>query len=362
MSSDLGVCVVPVCILQHWGVYSLPNPPSPSVLSAIRGYMIVVFFLPLLVKQKWKKNGGFPFREGEPAAVAAMADNETGSPSALPPQPKISLWRAAIELAAWNFISQAVYNIGIRTESSARASFLGQTSVVMTPLFVAATGTPIPLCVWMGCLSTMVGLSFLSWSPAHNDGTDIDGNGGDPLNGTSSFFAELEMESTTMKASSKIGFSFGDCMILLSSAGWSIYLIRICALANHFQEVRLQGVKNALIAVFYTAWWMLDSHFWHDNLWKGWNGPLAGASWAILVFSALFPGMIADLMQQSAQALVPASEANVILSMEPIFTAALGFWFLGESLSWNESAGGCFLVVGSLIASGMTVSQSTSIN
>jgi drug/metabolite transporter (DMT)-like permease len=55
-------------------------------------------------------------------------------------------------------------------------------------------------------------------------------------------------------------------------------------------------------------------------------------------------------MQQKGQGTVTPAEANVILSMEPLFTAILGRLFLGEVTSMQDRFGGGLIIVAALIA------------
>ena len=53
---------------------------------------------------------------------------------------------------------------------------------------------------------------------------------------------------------------------------------------------------------------------------------------------------------KKGQAIVCAAEANVILSLEPVFTAILGLLLLGESTTWHEKIGGGLIVLASIIS------------
>ena len=78
-------------------------------------------------------------------------------------------------------------------------------------------------------------------------------------------------------------------------------------------------------------------------------------TWVILIYSALGPGIVADLIQQKGQALATgATGSNLILCMESLFTAVLGRLLLGEETSWIEKLGGACLVLGALISSAAT--------
>jgi len=85
-----------------------------------------------------------------------------------------------------------------------------------------------------------------------------------------------------------------------------------------------------------------------DNiLWVGWQNPLA---WAFLLYSALGPGTVADILQTQGQKSVSATEANILLSLEPVFTALCAFLVLGETTSVMENIGGGLILMAALIA------------
>jgi drug/metabolite transporter (DMT)-like permease len=205
--------------------------------------------------------------------------------------------------------------LGLLTIPSARASFLGQTSVVLVPVISSVAGEKLKSMVWLGCLSSLVGLFFLSY----------------------------EGSSATT-----IGFEIGDVLILAGTLCWSVYVFRISALASSFDEVYLQGTKTFYLAVLYSIWFLIASLRSDKCLWSGWQN--LGA-WAILAYSALGPGTVADLLQQKGQESVSATQSNLILCLEPIFTALLARFMLGEETTWLEKAGGGFLILGAVVSS-----------
>mmetsp|Transcript_17355 Transcript_17355/g.37471 ORF Transcript_17355/g.37471 Transcript_17355/m.37471 type:complete len:112 (-) Transcript_17355:389-724(-) len=83
-------------------------------------------------------------------------------------------------------------------------------------------------------------------------------------------------------------------------------------------------------------------------LWSGWNSPLV---WLLLVYSAVGPGAVADLLQQQGQKETSASESNIILCMESVFAAVCAFCFLGEVSSMKEMVGGLLIVIAAILAS-----------
>ena len=81
--------------------------------------------------------------------------------------------------------------------------------------------------------------------------------------------------------------------------------------------------------------------------WAGWANPLA---WAVLAFSAIVPGYLADVCQAKGQETVNPSESQVLLAGEPLFAAVFGAVLLGETLGTMGYVGGAGLVLGAVLA------------
>jgi drug/metabolite transporter (DMT)-like permease len=268
-------------------VYDLPGPPSASALSTSRGWLAAACFLPLLARH----------RPGQIQNVEA---------------PQASFWRVAAELALFNFGAQGLLTLGLLSTESARASFLTQTSVVITPLISAVAGHHVQCRVWIGCLIALVGLIVLS-----NDGAAL------------------------------LSFGIGDLLCMAGAVCWSCYLFRLSAIGDAFDEISLQAAKTFFLALLYSAWFLCASVQSDISLWPGWTNPV---TWVFIFYSAIGPGTFADIVQQKGQATVSAAEANVILSLEPVFTAILGLLFLGEATTWQEKCGGGLIIIASVIS------------
>jgi drug/metabolite transporter (DMT)-like permease len=281
-------------------VYQLPDPPTASALSATRGWLSSLFFVPLLVSNRTK----------QPSNI-----EESTSSSSIWSWSSPLLW-AGLELAIWNFLAQGLLNVGLLSTGSARASFLTQTSVLFTPIISLVSGQSVPSTVWIGCAIALVGLTLLSGGGA--------GAG-----------------------SMALAFSTGDWLVLGGALSWSFYLFRLSKIGSKFNEINLQAIKSTIVAVLYSVWFGY-------SLWKnpamsfGWVTHLA--AWGALFYSAFGPGTVADVLQQKGQKDVSASEANVILSMEPVFAALCAWLLLGEVTSLQETLGGGLILVAALVA------------
>ena len=301
-------------------VYDVPDvPPTAAALSATRGWLAFLCFLPpLLLDQR---------KHSKPQKVNVEKTNLTEKGTSLP------LFLSGLELATWGFLAQGLLNVGLVSTGSARASFLTQTSVLITPLISTLIGKQsVGKNVWLACLVALTGLVVLTM-----------GAGGAAAAGASAFALSL---------------SRGDLFVLGGALSWSMYLFRISYIGPKHPELVLQGVKTGLMAIIYSIWWMGSTAM---NLPSG-GGGLSFLSipswmtssyvvWIALFLSAIGPGTIADVLQQKAQKAVSPSEANILLSAEPVFATIFAVLLLGETSSLLEMIGGALILIAAVVAS-----------
>lgn len=301
-------------------VYDVPDiPPTAAALSASRGWIALVCFLPPLLLDDREKKGN------------EKVDISSKNSSSLP-----LLLKSGMELAVWNFLAQGLLNVGLITTGSARASFLTQCSVLFTPIISTLIGKQfVAQRVWFGCFIALFGLITLTM-----------GGGG----ASSALFS--------------LSLSSGDAFVIGGALSWSMYLFRVSILGpkHSNDEIRLQGVKTGFVAVLYSIWWLISSIMNATGLEKDIGFMQLFGSipswmissyvvWIALLFSAIGPGTCADILQQKGQSVVTASEANVILSAEPVFATLFAVFLLGEKTSVLEIIGGGLILCAALIAS-----------
>jgi drug/metabolite transporter (DMT)-like permease len=296
-------------------VYQLPDPPSAAALSATRGWLASLCFLPLLAAAKQTPNKRDDI-DGATTRTTSDDDELLLSPSTTTTIGSSALVWAGLELAVWNFLAQGLLTVGLVSTGSARASFLTQTSVVLTPMIALLAGQSVPSRVWKGCGIALVGLTLLSGAGG--------GDGGGLL---------------------ALAFSSGDGMVLGGALSWSLYLFRLSQIGSKFDEINLQSVKTFALAILYSVWFFVSGGM---STTMGWTTHLV--AWGALCYSALGPGMLADVLQQQGQKYVSASEANVILSMEPVFAALCATLLLGEVTTLPETIGGGLILLAAVVA------------
>ncbi len=305
-------------------VYDVPAvPPTAAALSTTRGWLAFFCFLPpLLVNQRRTSQ-----------QTAELSDSKKNGEGIFSP-----LFRSGLELATWGFLAQGLLNVGLVSTASARASFLTQASVLFTPLISTLIGKQsVSKNVWLACVVALGGLIVLTM-----------GAGGAAAGASAFAFA----------------LSKGDLFILGGALSWSMYLFRINSLGPKHPDLILQGVKTGLMAVIYSIWWMASATI--NSLSAG-GGLLSTfrllfssvpswmtssyVVWVALLFSAIGPGMIADVLQQKGQKDVSPSEANILLSAEPVFATIFAVLLLGEKSSLMEMFGGALILIAAVVAS-----------
>ena len=308
------------------GIYATEGPPAASVLSLVRQLLSVATFIPIMIASEKNSKSSTDIEES-----SSKVEEEEGI------RP---MWMSALELALWNFGAQGFCTARLLYSSAARASFLTQTSVVMTPLISALAGEKIKSQVWGGCGIALGGLYLISTAAVT----------GDVVDGSTVIDSAMSNQ--------------GDILVLLGALSWSTYIYRTSKLANSYKELDLQFTKSAMLAVMYGGWFITTamsalssagtSFFqagWIEALtplWSGWNSVIV---WVLLIYSAVGPGVVADVLQQKGQQETSASESNIILTMESVFAAVCAFALLGEVSSMQEIFGGMLIVVAAILAS-----------
>lgn len=287
-------------------VFVRAGPPSVGTLGMIRGFMVLLCFVPQLL-DSFKKN-----KSGE-----VKLNNE--------------FWSAALELATWNFLAQGCCNVALLFTEATRVSFLTQASIAFTPFIETFFGETVKKLVWAGCLVALVGVVTLGMDPGGGQSVELVG-------------------SVIPKGLKTV--NIGDLIALGGALTYSLYVFRIGAFTKlGLDGSQLQAWKSFFLAFMYSAWGFTDFALHRVGTttpFAGWKDPII---WLLIAFSAIVGGYLADVVQAKGQESVSASETQVILSGEPLFAALLGGVFLGEVLGPLGYLGGGLLLSGGLMCS-----------
>lgn len=142
-----------------------------------------------------------------------------------------------------------------------------------------------------------------------------------------------------------LGFNRGDLLMLFSTACLAVYTVVLKRLPVSFHPLTLLTVVCALGGAFhlpFLAWEMLDGRFLTVN-----RAALGG-----ILFVAVFPSILAIMFWHYGIEKLGPNRTNVFYYLVPVFTAALGYAFLGEAIAWFHAAGAVLIVAGLVLISG----------
>lgn len=229
----------------------------------------------------------------------------------------------ALKLAFWLVVSQLALLAGLARTSAAQAAFLLQLSVVFTPLLeFLVLRRAQSRNVWLGALVALAGCAVLS----------------------------LGGGATNDDAAS--GALAGNLIVVLAALTWAWYLVLTSAVPSDVDATEIQALKCFLATAGYFVCWaagafMAPGGLDVEALTRGWG---ALAPWLLVLYCAVVPGALADVLQQQAQVAVRAAEASLLLASEPVWAALLGLPFLGEAVSNGVLLGGLLIFLGAALA------------
>lgn len=223
-------------------IYATDGAPVASVLSFTRQCLSVLIFIPIYIATEQSKHiyeKGDDDKDTNTNTNVGDGKRKEGEEEAIKP-----MLLAGLELALWNFGAQGFVTAGLLSSPAARASFLTQTSVVMTPLLSALAGEKIKSSVWGGCGLALCGLFLISTTTST----------GDVIEG-----------STIDSALSTINVSQGDVLILDTT--WSLVMVNVylsyVKTCKQLQRSRPSIHKDGIVSS--NVWWMVFVYCRNDN-------------------------------------------------------------------------------------------------
>jgi drug/metabolite transporter (DMT)-like permease len=198
--------------------------------------------------------------------------------------------------------AQVPHYFGVRESTASAAAFLIGTFVVMTPVVdrllrgARVTGTTAA-----GCLLALAGLALFG-----------------------------------------VGGTVSAVGVVLCLTAALLYAVQISTLGAWTPASNLWGfttVTMAAIAVVVAVPAVL----------RGVEVPASSTDWLRVLFLTLFAGVIAVALQAWAQRHVAATQAAVVLVMEPVWATGLAVVFLSEPLTPQLVAGGAVLLLANLV-------------
>ncbi|MDM7324695.1 MAG: DMT family transporter [Thermus sp.] len=211
------------------------------------------------------------------------------------------VWGPGMELAFWLLLGYASQAIGLMYTTASRSAFITALNVVLVPLILGLAGRSLGG-VWVAALLAFLGVGFLSYDPRQP-----------PLNA-------------------------GDFWTLLTALTYALYIVRLEVHAKTFPALPLTAVQ-----VFGTA---LLAFPW--ALWEGFR--LEGVPWGAVLYLGVAATALTTWLQTWGQRYVPAPQAAILYTLEPVWATLFAFILLGERLGLLGVLGASLVILATLQA------------
>ncbi len=130
----------------------------------------------------------------------------------------------------------------------------------------------------------------------------------------------------------------GDLWTLLTALTYALYIVRLEVYAKAFPSLPLTAVQvlgTTLLAL----------------LWVLWEGPaLHGVPWGAVLYLGVVATALTTWLQTWGQRYVPAPQAAVLYTLEPVWATLFAFLLLGERLGPSGALGALLVVLATLLA------------
>ena len=309
-------------------IYDSPTSPTPAELTSVRMLAAMVPFTAVFLSIA--RDAASTFGED---GVVDLSDERKDSDKVRDVR---LLLRAGAELGLLNFLGTACQAWGLEQTTATRAGFLLSTINVGVPLFAAAglggvNAPPVTGPAWAACALALLGVLITDYSP------DLAG------------------------VQSGDGFNAGDLGVLAAAVCYAAFTVRLGKWAREYDGPEdLAAVKLAVMFLCCGAWVLVDQVSYGAGVggdWPNggpwgsvlWAGGFSAGVWAAVVYSAVGPGALANLLQMKGQRTVPAAEAQVIFATTPVFNAVISVGFLGEAAGGQTLLGGAVIVAASVL-------------
>lgn len=288
-------------------LFSQDVHPDPSLFNTERLLLSTLVYVPILA-----------------AEYTAYRTRDPQNPSTDKP---LAFLTAGAELGVYVFLANVAQVLGLQQTSASRAAFLVQLQTVIVPVLAGIFGLDkISPKTWLSSLVAVAGVALLSSDKGHGS-----------------------VSSLT-----------GDALEVLSAFFFSTYIIRLSRYCNEVPANPLVAVKIAVQAVLSVLWAAsseIGQFFKHvptevstgDEI-AHWTLTAVLVNLGVVLWTGLLSSAASGWAQTKGQQGVPASQAVVIFSTQPLWASALAAVVLGESFGPKGFAGGAMIVAATLIA------------
>ena len=348
-----GVCVVAepealeVCFLDEAGTIECqPNPDA----AASQPWWPSALLLGCSVLYGTNFPLGRLMNDALPASASSSARFLMAALALAPFLPRLNPQIRAQALLCGSFTSLGYVSqsISLVDTPAATVAFLGALTVIICPALSAVVdkrplGFRDAPQVWLAAAICLAGVALLELAGADGVGAVGWGDGWAVLQavgfGTSFWFTEKMMARDPSQA---LPITATQCAVVaFITAAWAVG----------------DGLGVGPLGAAPSAGWLLDEA---TRARATLPGMLLEPSLRPVAAAAVWTGLVTTaanrLGETTALGKVSSSEASVLLATEPLWAALFGALLIGESLGWNDGAGGA-LIVGACVVNAATPQQ-----
>ena len=239
-------------------------------------------------------------------------------------------FQGGLELGSYLFVGNLLQVKGLETVPSGRAAFIVQLTTLIVPIMSAVmTKTSVSLRTWVACILAFAGVVIMG----------LDGK---------------EVGLSLLASLSK-----GDLLIMAAAVLYSLHVVRLSRYATETTPLRLAASKattEALLSIISISGLCLSNvggpevATFFSALLSGWTaGTITLSTLTPTIGAVLWTGLVTCAYtiyaQSFGQARVTPSEANLIYTIQPLFTACFAYLLLGETLGQAAAAGAVLIAL-----------------
>ncbi len=213
------------------------------------------------------------------------------------------IFKAGAFIAIFLFLGHLFQTLGLEYTSASHSGFITGMYVVFTPIFASfLLGERFTPQIFAAIALSLIGLYLLS------------GFHGMP--------------------------NIGDIITLFCALSYALQVVFVAKYSRIYDPTLITLVELAFVTLLSSAGWSMEGFFLRPSL--------------LLALGITFIGFIATglaiLMQAHAQKFVPASQAAIIFTGEPVFAVIFSHFILGEILDIPGAIGASLILLGILLA------------
>ncbi|MEZ0347237.1 MAG: EamA family transporter [Thermus sp.] len=211
------------------------------------------------------------------------------------------IWGPGLELAFWLLLGYASQAVGLLYTSASRSAFITALNVVLVPLLLSLAGRRVRG-VWLAAFLAFLGVGLLSYDPQQP-----------PLN-------------------------VGDLWTLLTALTYALYIVRLEVHAKAYPSLPLTAVQVLGTALLALPWAL------------GEGVRLEGVPWGAVLYLGVVATALTTWLQTWGQRRVPAPQAAILYTLEPVWATLFAYLLLGERLGLTGLLGALLVVLATSLA------------